>query len=175
MTILGFEGDPTLLRPFNSRCRHARPQVRSEHRPDPSRPSRDPGLAAHQHLPHRGRAPWPRPSPARTGQDLEGHRCGVRPEHPTRPQMGRAIPTSTGWLASATSPGPAASRSFPPTVALHLVKMACERPDDRGRSLSTWDCRETARQVVTEGIVSSISPETVRRILEHHHLKPNTV
>jgi transposase len=55
---------------------------------------------------------------------------------------------------------------------LHLVKMACERPDDRGRSLSLWDCREMARQLVAEGVVSSISPETVRRILEHHHLKP---
>jgi transposase len=50
--------------------------------------------------------------------------------------------------------------------------MACERPDDRGRSLSLWDCRELARQLVAEGVVSSISPETVRRILEHHHLKP---
>jgi transposase len=57
-------------------------------------------------------------------------------------------------------------------VALHLVKMACERPDDRGRSLSTWDCREMARQLVTEGVVACISPDTVRRILEHHHLKP---
>jgi len=57
-------------------------------------------------------------------------------------------------------------------VALHLVKRACERPDDRGRSLATWDCREMARQVVTEGMVSSISPDTVRRLLEHHHLKP---
>jgi transposase len=50
--------------------------------------------------------------------------------------------------------------------------MACERPDDRGRSLSLWDCRELARQLVAEGVVPSISPETVRRILEHHHLKP---
>jgi transposase len=50
--------------------------------------------------------------------------------------------------------------------------MACERPDDRGRSLSLWDCREMARQLVAEGVVSSISPETVRRVLEHHHLKP---
>jgi transposase len=76
------------------------------------------------------------------------------------------------WPASAIGPDPAASRSFPPEVALHLVKMACERPDDRGRSLAFWDCREMARQLVTEGIVSSISPETVRRTLEHHHLKP---
>lgn len=71
-----------------------------------------------------------------------------------------------------TSPDPAASRSFPPEVALHTVKMACERPDDRGRSLSAWDCREMARQLVAEGVVPSISPDTVRRILEHHHLKP---
>jgi transposase len=71
-----------------------------------------------------------------------------------------------------TCPDPAASRSFPPEVALHLVKMACERPDDLGRSLSTWDCREMARQLVADGVVPAISPETVRRILEHHHLKP---
>src|SRR4051812_48701237 len=50
--------------------------------------------------------------------------------------------------------------------------MACERPDDHGRSLSLWDCREMARQLVAEGVVSSIAPETVRRVLEHHHLKP---
>jgi transposase len=57
-------------------------------------------------------------------------------------------------------------------VALHLVKIACERPDEHGRSLAFWDCQELARQLVTGGIVTSISPDTVRRILEHHHLKP---
>jgi transposase len=29
-----------------------------------------------------------------------------------------------------------------------------------------------ARQLVADGVVPAISPETVRRILEHHHLKP---
>jgi transposase len=57
-------------------------------------------------------------------------------------------------------------------VALHLVKMACERPEERGRSLSFWDCQELAAQLVAEAIVPSISVETVRRILEDHHLKP---
>jgi len=76
------------------------------------------------------------------------------------------------WLACRTSPGPDASRSFPPEVALHLVKMACERPEQRGRSLSFWDCQELAAQLVAEAIVPSISVETVRRILEDHHLKP---
>jgi transposase len=57
-------------------------------------------------------------------------------------------------------------------VAVHLVKLACERPDRLGRSLSQWDCLELARQLEREGLVESISPETVRRILEHHKLKP---
>ncbi|MBV9860254.1 MAG: IS630 family transposase [Alphaproteobacteria bacterium] len=57
-------------------------------------------------------------------------------------------------------------------MALHLVKIACERPDKLGRSLSQWDCRELADQLVRDGVVESISPDTVRRILENHHLKP---
>jgi transposase len=64
------------------------------------------------------------------------------------------------------------SRSFPPSVALHLVKIACERPDKLGRSLSQWDCVELARQLERDGVVTSISAATVRRILSSHHLKP---
>jgi transposase len=57
-------------------------------------------------------------------------------------------------------------------VAVHLVKLACERPDKFGRSLSQWDCAELALQVKRDGLVDTISPETVRRILAHHKLKP---
>jgi transposase len=74
--------------------------------------------------------------------------------------------------ASTTIPGRAASRSFPPEVAIHLVKIACERPDKLGRSLSQWDCLELGRQLVRDNVVASISPQTVQRILESHHLKP---
>ena len=69
-------------------------------------------------------------------------------------------------------PVAAASRSFPPEVAIHVVKIACERPDDVGRSLSQWDCTEIARQLESAGVVKSISAETVRQILLHHRLKP---
>lgn len=55
---------------------------------------------------------------------------------------------------------------------MHAVKIACERPDDVGRSLSQWDCTEIARQLVRDGVVRSISAETVRQILLHHRLKP---
>ena len=57
-------------------------------------------------------------------------------------------------------------------MALHGVKIACERPDDYGRSLCQWDCAEIARTLVAEGLVDSISRQTVRRILRHHKLKP---
>jgi len=61
---------------------------------------------------------------------------------------------------------------FPPQVAVHLVKLACERPDRLGRSLSQWDCAELVRQLIADDIVEDISVSTVRRILAHHKLKP---
>jgi DDE superfamily endonuclease len=50
--------------------------------------------------------------------------------------------------------------------------MACERPDKLGRSLAKWDCVALARQLETNGVVETISHDTVRRILENHKLKP---
>ena len=61
---------------------------------------------------------------------------------------------------------------FLPAVALYVVKLACERPDVVGRSLSQWDSAELARQLVHDGVVEAISPQTVQRILAHHKLKP---
>jgi transposase len=61
---------------------------------------------------------------------------------------------------------------FPPEVAIHVVRLACERPDLLGRSLSQWDCTELAHQLIAEGIVEDISAATVRRILTAHQLKP---
>ena len=61
---------------------------------------------------------------------------------------------------------------FPPEVALHLVRRACELPEQADRSLSQWDCAELARQLVREEVVASISPQTVQRILAANRLKP---
>jgi transposase len=57
-------------------------------------------------------------------------------------------------------------------VATHLVKLACELPDLAGRSLSLWTCAELARTAAEKGIVESISPQSVQRILEGRRLKP---
>jgi transposase len=64
------------------------------------------------------------------------------------------------------------SRFFPPQVAVYLVKIACELPDTQARSLSQWDCTELARQLVTAGLVGSISASTVWRVLHSNQLKP---
>jgi hypothetical protein len=70
-------------------------------------------------------------------------------------------------------PPAAAPRAvFPPAVAIHVVRLACERPDRLGRSLSQWDCAELARQLLAEGIVEVISSATVRRMLLAHQLTP---
>jgi hypothetical protein len=63
-------------------------------------------------------------------------------------------------------------RVFPPIVATHLIKLACELPEDEARSLSTWTCSELARTLVRDGVVDSISSSSVQRILASEKLKP---
>lgn len=62
--------------------------------------------------------------------------------------------------------------AFPPLVAAHLIKLACELPDAAGRSLSLWTCAELARSLVRDGVVDTISPQSVQRILYSKRLKP---
>jgi hypothetical protein len=52
------------------------------------------------------------------------------------------------------------------------VRLACERPDLLGRSLSPWDGAELARQLIAEGMVTDIAVATVRRMLAAHQLQP---
>ncbi len=77
-----------------------------------------------------------------------------------------------GVVGLSEKPRPGRQPLFAPEVALHVVKFACERPDRAGRSLSHWDCAELARHLQAEGMIRSISPETIRRILHSHKLKP---
>ena len=66
----------------------------------------------------------------------------------------------------------AESLFFPPEIAAYVVKIACERPDNVGRSISQWFCLDIATQLISEGIVDSISVGTIWRILDNHNLKP---
>jgi hypothetical protein len=65
---------------------------------------------------------------------------------------------------AAPTPLAAAPRAvFPPAVAMHGVRLACERPDTLGRRLSPWDGDELARQLMADGLVEDLSAATVRR------------
>lgn len=77
-----------------------------------------------------------------------------------------------GVVGLREQPRPGRAPLFAPQVALYVVKLACERPDQVGRSLSHWNCFELARQLKADGIVQSISAETIRGILQSHKLKP---
>jgi transposase len=55
---------------------------------------------------------------------------------------------------------------------LHLVRRACDLPEQVGRSLSQWDCAELARQLIRDEVVASISPQTIQRMLLADRLKP---
>jgi len=47
-----------------------------------------------------------------------------------------------------------------------IVAVACEVPESSGRPISHWTPRELADEVIKRGIVSSISPRSVRRFLK---------
>lgn len=72
----------------------------------------------------------------------------------------------------ADRPRPGRPALFTLAVILHLVRLACELPRQSGRSLSLWTCTELARQVVRDGVVATISSQTVQRLLAARRLKP---
>lgn len=69
-------------------------------------------------------------------------------------------------------PEPADRRFFPPLVVAYLVKLACQMPDQAGRSLSLWFCAELAQELERRKIVETISAQSVQRMLASHKLKP---
>lgn len=73
------------------------------------------------------------------------------------------------WMMPLAAAG---RRVFPSEVATHIVKMACELPDEQSRSLSLWTCAELARSLRESEVVDRISPQSIQRILSSQKLKP---
>lgn len=65
----------------------------------------------------------------------------------------------------------------PPTFTLEqitqLYALACAPPEQYGRPISHWTPRELADELVKQGIVESISPRHVGRLLDEADLKPH--
>ena len=56
---------------------------------------------------------------------------------------------------------------------LHLFSIACENPEESGRPISHWTARELADEMIKRGIVETISPRHVGRLLTEAELKPH--
>jgi putative transposase len=56
---------------------------------------------------------------------------------------------------------------------LQLFALACEKPEIFGRPLSHWSAPELADEALKQGIVTSISPRHVGRLMAEADLKPH--
>lgn len=74
-------------------------------------------------------------------------------------------------LADAQRPG--GPTTFSLEQILQLFAIACEKPEDYGRPISHWTARDLAEEMVKLGIVTSISPRHVGRLMAEADLKPH--
>lgn len=62
---------------------------------------------------------------------------------------------------------------FSPEQLVSIIAIACEPPEHSGRPVTHWTPYELADEVIKRGIVDSISPRTVGRLLQGASLKPH--
>lgn len=74
-------------------------------------------------------------------------------------------------LADAARPG--APATFTPEQIVQIVALACEDPQESGRSITHWTRRELADEAIKRGIVEDISPRSVGRFLDEAVIKPH--
>jgi transposase len=53
-----------------------------------------------------------------------------------------------------------------------VCALACQLPAVAGVPLARWSCPELAAELASRGLVSAVSPSSVRRILAEHPVKP---
>jgi transposase len=72
----------------------------------------------------------------------------------------------------ADRPRTGAPRTFPRLVRTQIVALACTQPRDHGKVWQRWSSEKLAQVAVEKGIVTAISPSTIRRWLRQDRLKP---
>lgn len=80
------------------------------------------------------------------------------------------IPIVERLVDAPRSGGPA---TFSLEQILQLFAIACEKPETYGRAVSHWTSRELADEMMKQGIVESISPRHVGRLMDEADLKPH--
>jgi transposase len=86
----------------------------------------------------------------------------------TRAKLRRAIEA-----VLSDEPRPGAPGKFTPEQVTQILAVACEPPEKSGRPITHWTAHELSDEVVTRGIVTSISPSQVARYLREAVLQPH--
>jgi transposase len=76
-------------------------------------------------------------------------------------------------LADAARPG--APGTFTAEQLAQIFAVACEPPEKSGRPITHWTQAELADEVIKRGIVASISPRHLGRLLDEADLKPHRI
>ena len=76
-------------------------------------------------------------------------------------------------MDSKTALAQADRRLFPPHEQHKVVALATRPPPEEGVPVTHWSMRDLARATVRHGIVASISPSTVWRLLDQAAIKPH--
>jgi len=77
---------------------------------------------------------------------------------------------STVWRIS---PAPADRRLFPPEQQHDIVALATKPPREQGHPITHWSINDLRRAAIQRGIVGSICPATVWRLLDQMAIKPH--
>lgn len=96
----------------------------------------------------------------------------------TKPRFGESVVGITPTVSLACSPTAGKNirgdrPRFPPLQRAQIVKLACLEPVAKGLHITHWSGEDLARQAVADGIVGTISPRTIRRILDDVDLQPH--
>ncbi len=63
-------------------------------------------------------------------------------------------------------PRPGAPDTFTPEQLCQIIVLACESPQDYNRPITHWTQRELAAEAIQQGLVPSISPHHLGRLLK---------
>ncbi len=80
--------------------------------------------------------------------------------------------STNALLAWTKSHEAGAKPAFPPSVVVEVKRLACESPRTAGVPLARWSLRELQREVVTRGVVATISGTTMWRWLAADAIRP---
>jgi hypothetical protein len=85
---------------------------------------------------------------------------------------GESASSKIVWPALMNAHARVAPGLFPPELVVQVKALACELPSTHGLPLSRWSTPDIARQVVSSGLVATISGSTIWRWLHQDAIRP---